>query len=91
MGNKQKTYQDPGKFTKNFRGCRKQFHNAHEEADQVEELYRQLGSGKCQRLKNPTVEALDAILCPIVEQGDGGKNREAVLIYYLGHGVEHNN
>ena len=64
---KAKTYQDPDKFTKNFRGCRRQFDNAHAEADQVEELYRQLGNGKCLRLKNPTVEALDNVLCPIIE------------------------
>jgi len=59
----------------------------------VEEFYNRIGTVKCQRMKNPTVEQLDAALAEtnFTNYKKDGGNPEAVLIYYIGHGVEFNN
>ena len=86
------------KFQRSFKGCRGQFKNAHAEGDEVADFYRSINKGKCIRLKDPSVEALDQVLDKIVENDHCAfdtcnhfHHGEAVMIYYLGHGVEHNN
>ena len=87
------------KFSKeSFRGCREQFKDAHAEGDEIADFYRSINNGKCRRLKDPSAEELDEILNEIVaddyEDEKGHRihhHGEAVMIYYIGHGFEHNN
>ena len=86
------------KFQSSFKGCREQFINAHAEGDEVADFYRSINNGKCMRLKDPSAEALDDVLNAIVaddyDEKEGTSRHhhgEAVMIYYIGHGVEHNN
>ena len=63
-------------------------------------FYKEISGGKCIRLKDPTIEQLDDVLNKIVEDDEDWEDKktktrihcnEAVLVYYIGHGVEHNN
>ena len=63
----------------------------------VEEFYNRIGTVKCQRMRDPTVEQLDAVLAErnftnfAHQEGNRSFKNEAVFIYYIGHGVEFNN
>ena len=70
--------------------CQRQFEKAHEEAEQVSDFYEHFSSMTVQRLRNPTVDELDSCLERLAELSptDGC---EAIMVYYIGHGVEYKN
>ena len=69
--------------------CQGQFTDAHEEADRVEDFFRCFGNLRIQRLRNPSREELDECFSMLI-QSTPDDPTEAVLIYYIGHGVEFN-
>ena len=76
---------------KRFRGCQGQFIKAHSEANEVVKFYKEISRGKCTWLKDPSIEELDKCLNEISDSKSDSQAHEAVLIYYIGHGVEHEN
>ena len=54
-------------------------------------FYKEISRGKCTWLKDPSIEELDKCLNEVSDSKSDSRAHEAVLIYYIGHGVEHEN
>ena len=77
----------------NLKHCNDQFIEAHDEADVVSDFYQEMTKAVLRhhvRLENPTVAELDECFNHFINLAPL-KPTEAVFVYYVGHGVEHNN